>query len=319
MFLLWVLVPSLALVAPPSAARRASQRAEAHQAIALIAQGQQVEASLARLRYLGEEPLAFRALRAAFEETADDRVRRDIALALGALSRPGDAPALLSLLEDSDSAVRMHALKGLLRARSQHWAAVARLLEDESLGVRREAARALGTMKRRQLGRTLLEAARRETEPEVRAELLVAVGDSGDRRQIPGLQSFLESSSESARFAAARALCRLGAPSGLTLAGELLASSEAFARDQGLALLEGVPARVSGPLLRPLLAGADRRLAAKAARLLHQGGEPRMVEWLVLAAYAADAQERPAIERELEQLNVDAAARRTILQKAGVR
>lgn len=316
---LFLLLPTLAVAAPPSLAKRAGRRAEASRAISMIAAGEQVEANLSRLRYLGEERFAFGRLSTAFDQTFDDRVRRDIALALGALSRPGDEWTLLRLLEDDDSAVRMHGLKGLHRARAKNDAAIVPLLEDKSSGVRREAARVLGAMKKKALGAKLLKAAKVEGEPEVRAELLVAVGDSGDPKQIPGLQAFFESSSESARFAAARGLCRLGAPSGLAYADKLLRSADVYEREQGLALFEGVSAKISGPHLRPLLDGEDRALGARAARILHQGGAPKMIDWLVLASYSADDAVRPRIERELEQLNVDTSVRKAILARAGIR
>jgi len=185
--------------------------------------------------------------------------------------------------------------------------------------VRREAARALGTLRVAQAGSALVTAARAEPELEARAAMLTAAGQSGDVRQGAALRPFLKSSSESTRFAAARGLVHLGAPEGLAFARGLLGSEDRFVRRQGLALFEGVSAQHSGRALRPLLEDPDRGLAAGAARVLYQGGEGTMLEWLVLAAWRAkDPRERLAVERELEPLHLGDEARRAVLRRAGV-
>ncbi len=56
-------------------------------------------------------------------------------------------------------------------------------------------------------------------------------------------------------------------------------------RRQGLALYEGVSAKKAEPSLRPLLEDKDRSVAASAARILYQGGDKKMLEWLVVASW----------------------------------
>ena len=75
-------------------------------------------------------------------------------------------------------------------------------------------------------------------------------------------------------------------------------------RRQGLELYEGVPAKKASPALSPLLKDADRSLAAGAARILYQGGEKPMLEWLVLASFQAQGEEKLAYEKELETLQL---------------
>jgi len=78
------------------------------------------------------------------------------------------------------------------------------LLNDKTLGVRREAARLAGRAARPQGRRRADEGgADRGASPDTREQMLIAVGLTGDKRQIPALEHFLTESSESARFASA--------------------------------------------------------------------------------------------------------------------
>lgn len=298
--------------------KRLAHRAEAEALVGQLLVGERMEQALARLRYLGEERFAAEML-GQYVRAVNERQRRNVAFALAGLGVAESEPLLARLARDSDPVVRMSAAAGLGKVRSRNARVLVPLLSDPTLGVRREAARAIGAMRSARMGKLLAEKARVEGEPEVRAALLVAVGDSGDRRQAGVLETFLKSSSESARFAAAQGLCRLGAPRGLAFARALLQSQDRYERRQGLAVLEGAPARVARPLLKPLLDGPDRTLAAAAARLLHQGGERGMLEWLVLAAHHARGDEKLALEVELEQLHLSDEARKAILLKAGIR
>ncbi len=304
-----------AFAAPRSTAHRLKDRGEADAAIQQLLAGDAVEASLSRLKYLGAEAYGFEEL-APYARSVDDRQRRNVALALATLAGPGDDGPFYPLLRDADGPVRMYALKGLAKSRSRRPEQVLPLLADKNPGVRREAARALGAMHQPKTGKLLMRAAQGEGEPEVRAELLFAVGESGDKGQVKPLRALVTASSESTRFAAGRALCRLGDPSGLAFAKKLLGSSDKYERRQVIALFEGAPAKVSGAVLRPLLADPDRALAAQSARVLHQGGEPKMIEWLVTQADRATGDDRSRFEDELETLDVGQARRDAIRKQA---
>lgn len=318
LFTLILFVGTEVLAGSGATRRRMERRSEANHAIAQIVSGEAVDAGLSRLTYLGEEAYAFGRLRDA-AHSLDDRQRRDVAKALAALARPGQESVFLSLLDDRDGAVRMYAVRGLGNSRSKNARAVEKLLDDKTMGVRREAARVLGGMRQRSTGRALMRAAQAEGEPEVRVELLHAVGQSGDRRQIKPLVGLLSASSELTRLAAARALCHLSAPEGIRFARKLLDSDDAFERRQGVMLFEGASAKVSRKHLRPMLKDKERAVAASAARVLHLGGEPKMVDWLVIQAARADRDERHVYRRELDALEVSEAREKAIRKRAGLR
>ena len=63
------------------------------------------------------------------------------------------------------------------------------------------------------------------------------------------------------------------------------------------------------PCFAPLLKDADVALAAKAARMLYQGGDKVMLDWLVLASFHAPPDQKDAYERELELLQFAAEGR----------
>jgi hypothetical protein len=320
-------MPALLLAPAPRAAPAAPPRAEARQAeaeaqVARVLAGDGVGSAVSRLQFLGQQRYASERLSEA-ATSARVRTRRDVAYALALLAAPEGERALLRLAGDEDAAVRMSAAQGLGRlggARAgAHGEVLLPLLADPTSGVRREAARALGALWLERAGGARVAAARAEPELEARAAMLTAAGMAGDVRQAAALRPFLQSGSESTRFAAARGLVHLGAPEGTAFARALLGSKDRFVRRQGLALYEGVSAERSGRALRPLLEDEDRGLAAAAARVLYQGGERAMLDWLVLAAWRArDSRERLGVERELEPLRVSDEARRAALRRAGV-
>ena len=313
-----VLLAPLALALPPSAQKRLRHRAEVDSQLQQLVTGAPVPTTISRLQYLNEEEYAAQEIQLLMRKTVDERTRRNLTAVLAALGARGAEPFLARLATDGDSPVRMYAAQGLGKLRSRRVDVLTPLLQDKSLGVRKEAAKALGLSGNPKVGKTLVALARTETEPEVRAELLVAAGRSGDSKQAATLKEFLASDSESTRFAAARGLCHLGAPEGFAFAHKLLGAQDRFVRRQGLELFEGVPAPKARTSLKPLLEDSDRSLAAGAARILHQGGEPKMLEWLVLASFNSDGQEKLAYEKELEALRLADDQRSTILRKAGV-
>jgi hypothetical protein len=193
------------------------------------------------------------------------------------------------------------------------------MLNDRSLGVRREAARGLTRIGNARSAQPLLVAAKTEDDPETRALMIVGVGKLGDVKQAKGLESLLESSSESTRLAATQALCLLGNKKGFETAKALLASKEKFERLQGVTLFEGASAKVAAPLLTPMLGDADTAVKARAGRILAQGGDGRLIEWLVLESFKASTDEKLVFETELELLRVTDETRGDILRKAGLK
>ncbi|RKH33585.1 HEAT repeat domain-containing protein [Corallococcus praedator] len=314
-----VLLPLAGLAAgSASAAKRAQSRKEADAVLAQVSQGGPVPAAASRLRYLREESYAAEQLGPILRNTFEERTRRNLASLLASLGARQGESTLARLASDGDSTVRMYAAQGLAKLGSRNTAVVLPLLDDKSSGVRREAARALGASRNPKMGKPLMAAAKTEQDVEVRAALLEAAGTSGDAKQKPGLKAYLDSDSESTRFAAARGLCRLGAPEGFAFAQKLLGNPDKFVRRQGLALFEGVPAKKASPVLSPLLKDADRAIAAASARMLHQGGDAAALDWLVLASWNAKGEEKLTYEKELETLQLADDRRKAILRKAGV-
>ncbi|HLL81996.1 MAG TPA: hypothetical protein VK420_05070, partial [Longimicrobium sp.] len=77
--------------------------------------------------------------------------------------------------------------------------------------------------------------------------------------------------------------------------------------------------KAARPVLEPLLNDPEPALAAAAARILYQGGDPKMRDWLVLASYRAPSREKMAFEAELDLLHLTDEQRKGILKKAGLR
>ena len=111
----------------------------------------------------------------------------------------------------------------------------------------------------------------------------------------------------------------MGAPKCAPFAAKLLASSDRNERFQAVMLFEGASAKVSSPLLTPLLADADDTLRARAARILVQGGDLKRLDWLVVESARARGEVRLVYEGELEKLRLSDEQRRAILEKAGLR
>jgi HEAT repeat protein len=304
-----------------TARKTAVQRAEAQDIEdAILRSDGNLNAALNRAHYIGQEGLICLDLSDAVKRAGDVAQVRNIATALGELAHPNAEPGLLFLANSDDGATRMAAARGLGRVKSV--AAVPRLLvllADKTMGVRREAARALGLLHAAKAGPALMKAAQTEGEPEVREAMLLAVGQTGDKKQVLALERFLDESSESARFAAAQALCVLGAKKGLEFAKKRLGSADRYERQQGVLLFEGSRARDVSAVLEPMLDDKDHGVAATAARILYQGGDQRKLDWLVLKSFQSVGDEKLAYEKELEALRLADDQRRAILAKAGIK
>lgn len=307
---------------PAAEAKALARREEAIELVRQISRGEgNTLAAISRLEFLDEEDYASVELANRLRREIEVRKRRNLAMALAQLGRPAAMASLYAALDDEDGAVRMYAVKGLGRMDARE--ATKKLmaaLGDKTSGVRREAAIALGGFKDRRLGALLLAAAKTEGEVDVRATMLTMVGKSGDRRQGPGLEEFLGSSSEGTRYGAAQGLCLLGLPKGYEYARKLVASGERTERLQGVKLFEGSSARAAAPVLAPLLVDADPAVAALAARLLYQGGDAKKLDWLVLRSHRTTSlDERMYFERELELLRLADDQRKAILLRAGIK
>lgn len=316
--LLALLLPPMALSAQASAAKRGERRAETEKVVQTVIQGGAVPAAVSRLRYLREEPYAAEIITDSLRRVLEERVRRNLVAVLAGLDTRSAEGSLVRLAGDGDSTVRMYAAQGLARLKSRNVQVLVPLLADKSSGVRRDAARALGASRNPKMGKALMAAAKEEQELEVRAVMLAAAGETGDAKQVKPLKEYLTNASESTRFAAARGLCRLGSPEGFAFANKLLGAEDRFVRRQGLELFEGVAAKKATPALKPLLEDKDRGLAASAARILYQGGDSAMLDWLVLASWNAKGEEKLSYEKELETLQLQDDRRKAILRRAGV-
>jgi HEAT repeat protein len=273
-----------------------------------------------RLKYLGQEALASRAWAGAIIGEPVVEKRRTLAEGLAILSHREGTPGLLRALGDEDGAVRMYGAQGLGRVHFKEAAPkIAVLLGDKTLGARREAARSLGQFHDPRWGNALVKAAKVEEDAEVKAAMLVAAGQCGDKKQSAELEKYLAGTSETAQFAAAQGLVLLGSAAGLKYAKDKLASKDKFDRLQGLQLFEGSKAKEVAPALEPMLKDSDRGVQATAARILYQGGDAKKLDWLVVESFKANGEDRLPYERELESLRLTDEERKAILSKAGIK
>lgn len=315
-----VLLPALAFAGSAASRKAATHQAEAEQIIAEVSRGANANGAVSKLKRIGQEGFAAHELSSLIRKEPDLDRRRNMAQVLAGLGHPEGEAALNRALDDEDGPVRMYAAQGLGRMKSRASAPkLAAAMGDKTMGVRREAAKALGILADPKQGAVLAKAAKAEDDPETRAAILLALGQSGDKKQIPVLEGFLAHSSESARFGAAAGLCVMGAASGVKFAKARLDSKDKYERMQGLMLFEGARAKDAAPVLEPLLKDPDRSLQAASARILYQGGDKTKLDWLVLASFQALGEDRLPYERELETLRLPDDERRAILRKAGIK
>jgi HEAT repeat protein len=320
---MWRLACLLAsLLAAPGLARP-DHHAEAQRVLeALLSGAMGVNQAANRLSYLGEAAYASSELCFALRRASSPRARAAILEVLVSLGVAGEDTerAYLGALDGDDVSLTLTAVRGLGTIKSAKAQDRLRaLLEARSPAVRREAAKALGALGAPRAAPALMKAAKAEDDLEARHAMLVAVGRSGDARQAGALEALLTSDSETTRFAAARALCLLGAKAGAAYARRLLASAQPTERLQGVRLFEGASARVAAPVLDGALRDEVPEVRATAAGLLAQGGDTSKVTWLVLASARATGREREMYEAQLEPLRLTDEARRAILTRAGLR
>ncbi|MFN0061538.1 MAG: HEAT repeat domain-containing protein [Myxococcaceae bacterium] len=284
----------------------ARRRAEAAGWVQKLLAGEVVRAT-SRVTYLGEQAFAADALVDALERNSAPLIF--IAQGLMLLGVKEGERGLVKLSRDGDPAIRLLAAQGLGRIQSRRADVVLPLLRDAQPAVRREAARALGGMRDPRHGRVLFDVAQAEADLTTRAIMLEAVGSAGDKRQGDRLVPFLRSASESAQWAAARALCLLENPKGLRFANEHLKSPHEAQRRLAVDLLEGVSLKRIEPLLRARLDDTAAPVAAAAARVLARAGDRQALAWLVRAVDTASFESRPVFANELEKLGLSDAER----------
>jgi HEAT repeat protein len=220
------------------------------------------------------------------QKPMDMQTRYRLAELLALLSQPVSAHYFLNALEGEDAYLRMMAATALGQLRVQ--AALPKLvkmLEDERLALRREAAVALGRLRLKQAGKPLVAALHAEAEPEAREQMLWALGMLNDKENLSSIQGFLTHSSESARWASARALLAMGEISGWKWLRPHLSSKEdsecAYAL---LSLEEAVPGKSwraeALVVLNQLMKEREASLAASAAILAARWGDKSAGRWL---------------------------------------
>jgi HEAT repeat protein len=205
---------------------------------------------------------------------------------LALLSQPVSAHYFLNTLEKEDAYLRMLAASTLGRLRlKEALPSLTKMLEDERLALRREAAIALGRLKLKQAGKPLVAALHVEAEPEVREQMLWALGMLNDRKNLAPLQGFLTHSSESTRWAAAKALLSMGELSGWKWLKPHLNSKEASECAYALLSLEDAVPNKSWKadalaLLHRVMQEREATLAAQAAGLAARWGDKSAYVWL---------------------------------------
>lgn len=308
-------VASLALARP-------NNRGEAAMVLDQFMQGvTNMNAAINRVQFLGEERYVSGELIFAYRRNSNPKLREQILeflAALGVRDREVER-VFLSALGSTELGEVMAGARGLGRIKSAEGVKpLVALLADPKLGPRREAARALGLIGKPAAGGPLLKAAKTESDLDLKVMMIAAAGKSGDKKQIPSLEALLKDESESTRLASAQGLCFLGAPKCGQFAGKLLASTDKNERLQGVMLFEGATAKVSSPLLTPMLKDTDDKVRARAARLLVQGGDQKALEWLVIESAKGKGEARLVYEDELERLHLTDEQRQAILKKAGL-
>lgn len=285
-------------------------------------QGQlSVNPAVNRIRYLGAENYASHEVVLALRRSNESRTRERYLEFLSALEvRHQDVEnAFLDILKTDNIGEVMVAANGLGRLKTA--AAVKPLiglLSHRTVGVRREAARALGSIGKPEASAPLIKAAKAEAELELKVLMLQSAGRAGDKKQAAALEALLKDESETTRMAAAQGLCALGTPACAKFAGKLLSSTDRNERLQGVMLFDGASAKAAGASLAPILNDTDDKIRARAARILAQGGDASKVDWLILESSKANGEKRLVYEDEIEKLRVSDEQRQAVLKKAGL-
>ncbi|MCL2011682.1 MAG: HEAT repeat domain-containing protein [Cystobacterineae bacterium] len=273
------------------------QMQEAHRLIREVQQKTLSPVSASnRMEVLGIQKTSAALLMKVLQNPMEIQTRYRLVELLALLSQSVSARYFLDALEGEDVYLRMLAAKAL--GPLQHKEALPSLVNmllDPRLALRREAATALGRLKLKQAMEPLLAALHVEAEPEVRKQMLWALGMLNDKKSLSSIQRFLTHSSEATRWAAAQALLAMGEHSGWEWLKPHLNSPEDSECDYALLSLEEVVPSPSWKkealgLLHNIMQKRQASLAARAA---------------VVAVHWKDRSAQLWLERKVEQSEGD--------------
>jgi HEAT repeat protein len=203
----------------------------------------------------------------------DEEERLDAVISLTSLGTPPAAQSLRPALDDQSERVRAAAVRGLaaLKDSASSQAIIARLREDRSLAVRKEAALALGELRQ---GQSALTDALRDRNAEVRG-------------------------------AAATALALCDFPSAIDPLIRALRDKSAFVRSQSsraLGALGSVASRALPSLIRVLSSDKDSEARRQSALAMGRIGDASALPALRLASQSADPYLKEAAIAAIESI-----------------
>lgn len=267
-----------------------------------------------RTRYLGAEAWVSGQL---VEALGSEKDRERFIEPLSELIGPqkGAPQQVLMLLDDPEIRVVMAALRALGRMKAINGREpVVAKLGDARVGVRREAAKALGQIADKRSTPALIAAIKVEQDLPTRVELLLALGRHKDPKAAKTLEGFLSDDSEATRLAAVQALCLAGNARGLAEAKKLFSAADEYKRLQAIDMFEGVDAKTA-LALKELLADPSHKVRARAARVMAEAGNADMTLWLLKASAATEGAEVLAYENEIEKLHLTDVQRKALLKQ----
>lgn len=202
--------------------------------------------------------------------SSDEEERLDAAVSLSTLRGKEAAAVLRAAIEDSSERVRAAAINGLAAMEDKESASLiaAKLREDKSLHVRKQAAYALGELPGSE-GTSSLTGALRDKNAEVRGAAAFALGQLRDESAIEPLIVALKDKSDFVRAQSARALGRQSASQAVTVLINLISTDKdsEVKRQTALALgLIGDPAAL--PALRSASQSSDPHLSEAATEAI---------------------------------------------------
>ncbi|MBS2030068.1 MAG: HEAT repeat domain-containing protein [Deltaproteobacteria bacterium] len=277
----------------------------------------EVDRAINRIQYLGTpRPIVSALVRMALGDAPGNP--ESALYVLSVLHPPEAGPAFLRLLDDDSGALRLASCQGLTHLKPPRGAPelVAAKLTDKVPAVRRECARTLTAWDKAPAD-PLAQALTKETDPDARLAELEALGHAQGKASVAALEPVLASKSEQERYAAARALAMLGAPSGRKALEGYLASLDPNVRADAVDLTAAVNASWATEDLATRLDDPSAHVCIRAGRALAARKDKRGVEALVLRAERASPDDKFAFETALAELKINQAQRLDIIQKAG--
>ena len=277
----------------------------------------QVDKAINRIQYLGSpKPIISGLVHMALGDTAGNA--ENAMYVLSVLHPPEAGPAFVKVLDDDSGALRLASCQGLAHLKPPRGAteAVAAKLSDKVPAVRRECARTL-TAWDKAPAEPLAQALSKESDPDARLAEVEALGHAPGKASVAALEPVLQSHSESERYAAARSLAVLGAPSGRKALEGYLGSLDPNVRADAVDLVAAVPAGWATEDLATRLDDPSAHVCIRAGKALAARKDKRGVESLVLRAERASPDDKFAFENALAELKITQAQRLDIIQKAG--